>query len=192
MEVPTVDPRDDGKTTESLQFKSPTDALKEGVKESFHYWSGKLTDTSVQLSYALIAANWAVYGSLQGILGNRWSICSLFLVIFSLIVNLFGAKLIAELSFKRIKYAEENPERWRKEFEQSRSGSSAWPYTPAIERLGRATREVRLYLPLIAGVLFLVSLFFRGSAAQGPHPVNELTCPAPPLNGIKSSPPQSR
>lgn len=46
---------------------------KEGladVRTDFFYWTGKLTDSSFQLSLALIGANWAAFGSFAKIVNN--------------------------------------------------------------------------------------------------------------------------
>ena len=48
------------------------EALKK-VTSEFEYWSGKLTETSMQMCYALIGANWVVFGWLNGILNNVWA-----------------------------------------------------------------------------------------------------------------------
>lgn len=55
------------KKNETTLYKDPAQALQT-VSSEYAYWSGKLTETSSQLSYALIAANWVVFGSLNGIL----------------------------------------------------------------------------------------------------------------------------
>lgn len=59
-------------STNDVLYQNPNDALK-AVREDYLYWTGKLTDTSWQLSYAIIAANWAVFGSVDKLLGNLWS-----------------------------------------------------------------------------------------------------------------------
>jgi hypothetical protein len=67
-------------STNDVLYQNPNDALK-AVREDYLYWTGKLTDTSWQLSYAIIAANWAVFGSVDKLLGNLWSKLSVSLVI---------------------------------------------------------------------------------------------------------------
>jgi hypothetical protein len=77
-------------TTDSL-YKSAHEALKV-VHDDYLYWTGKLTDTSLQLGYAIIAANWAVFGSVDKILKNPWSKLSVALVIIGLDLSVAGAK----------------------------------------------------------------------------------------------------
>jgi hypothetical protein len=59
--------------------ESWTDALKE-ISGAFDYWSGQITATSLQTCYALIGANWVVFGSVGNIFhsGMRSCLCSWF------------------------------------------------------------------------------------------------------------------
>jgi len=50
-------------------FESPADAQK-SVSGAYDYWSGNLTASSLQMNYALIGANWIIFGSVNGILGS--------------------------------------------------------------------------------------------------------------------------
>jgi hypothetical protein len=140
-------------------YGSPNKAL-EAVREDYLYWSGRLTDTSLQLSYAVIAANWAVFGSVDGILKSFWSKLSVALVIVGLGLSLAGAKWMSELHRKRIDYAANAP-RWAGEFRDNTGKRSAWPFTSQIETLGRIFREAKTWLSLAAGLSFLVALLAR-------------------------------
>lgn len=138
-------------------YGSASEGLK-SVQDDYLYWTGKLTDSSFQLSFAVIAANWAVFGSVQGILNNLWAKGSLFLVLVSLALGLLGAKLMGELHRKRVEYAEQDLQRWNEEYAAALVRRSPWPFTKAIERLGRSMRELKAWLPLAAGIAFLVAL----------------------------------
>ena len=50
-----------------MRYKDEGEAL-EKLQDDFVYWSSMLSSRSVEMSYALIAANWAVHGSMQNIL----------------------------------------------------------------------------------------------------------------------------
>jgi hypothetical protein len=63
----------------SRLYATPEEALKK-VSSEFEYWTGRLTETSLQMCYALIAANWLVFGSVRGILGNLCATLSLLMV----------------------------------------------------------------------------------------------------------------
>lgn len=62
--------------SDAALYASPAEALKK-VSTEYEYWSGKLTETSLQMCYALIAANWVVFGSMNGSLSNIWTKLSL-------------------------------------------------------------------------------------------------------------------
>jgi hypothetical protein len=117
-----------------------------------------LTDTSFQLSLALIAANWAVFGSVRDLLKNSWAKASILLVILSLTLNLLGAKWMGELHRRQIDYAAEDPTRWEQECAAASARRAPWPFTTKIEHTGRVLREVRTWLPFGAGVAFAVAV----------------------------------
>jgi hypothetical protein len=131
------------------------------VREDYLYWTGKLTETSLQLAYAVLAANWAVFGSVDKILTNFWSKLSVALVVVGLGLIVAGAKWMGELHQKRIDYAESDPSRWKAEYTEASGKRDPWPFTSVIERVGRVTREAKTWLPLLAGVLFLIALLLR-------------------------------
>lgn len=138
-------------------YSNSGEGLK-AVREDYHYWTGKLTESSFQLSLAVIAANWAVFGSVQRILDSCWAKSSLFLVIVNLAFSLLGAKWMGELHRERVDYAAEDLKRWEQECAAALGRRDPWPFTKKIERLGRILREVRTWLPLVAGAAFLVAL----------------------------------
>lgn len=140
-----------------VTYTTPAVALG-AVREEFLHWSEKLTDTSFQLSVALIAANWAVFGSVARVLENSWAKASLFLVVLSLGISLGGAKWMSEMLRHRYEYAEGDPIRWKQEHEASAGVRVAWPFTDNIELLGRVLRECKTWLPIVSGVLFLLGL----------------------------------
>ena len=141
-------------------YASPSEALKT-VRDEYLYWTGKLTDTSLQLSYAVIGANWAAFGSVNGILASLWSKLSVGIVIFALGLNVGGAKWMGESLRKRIDYAESDGSRWKGEFDDNVGKLSHWPFTEGSDSLGRVMREAKTWLPLIAGIFFIVALASR-------------------------------
>jgi hypothetical protein len=148
-----------GDRRELLTYESPGAALR-AVREEFHYWSGRITDHSFQLSLAVIAANWAVFSSVEGILKNAWARWSILSVLLCLAINLVGARRMSELHRTRFAYAEADQERWRKDFELTKGKVDPWPFTLEIERLGAFMRECKTWLPIIGGVLFVCGLIF--------------------------------
>jgi hypothetical protein len=128
------------------------------VREDYHYWTGKLTDCSFQLSIAVIAANWAVFGKVSEVLKNDWSRISIALVVLGLGISLIGAKMMGESLRRRIEYAEANPGQWRTEFQKTHGLNDPWPFTKIMERDGRILRECKTWLPIAGGLFFLLAL----------------------------------
>ena len=143
--------------TQAGAYRTSEEALR-AVGAEFSHWSEKLTDTSFQLSVALIAANWTVFGSVNRVLENSWAKASLSLVVLSLGISLLGAKWMSEAHRKCYEYAEGNLEQWAAEFRESIGKRVAWPYTENIEFIGRVLRECKTWLPVGSGTLFLVAL----------------------------------
>jgi len=141
-------------------YATPNEALK-AVREDFLYWTGRLTETSLQLSYALIAANWAVFGSVEKLLNNLWAKLSIILVVIGLGLSVAGAKWMSELHRERIDYAETNESRWCREYERSRGERLPWPFTRKIEVGAQFLRGAKTWLPLAAGVSFFIALLSR-------------------------------
>lgn len=139
-------------------YATPGDALK-AVKEDYDYWTGKLTESSFQLSFAVIAANWAVFSTVEDILSNPWVKWSFFFVLLCLAINLLGAKRMGELHRKRVDYAESDLSNWEKEFSKTKGKRDPWPSTKGIDNLGRLMRELKAWLPIAAGLFFLIALF---------------------------------
>jgi hypothetical protein len=156
VSTPTAEPAAI-QTRASALYSSAGDGAK-AVREDYLYWSGRLTETSFQLSLAVIAANWAVFGSVQKLLSNTWSKVSLVLVILSFAVSVLGAKWMSELHLRQVDHAAENIQRWESECRAALGRRDPWPFTRNIERVGRVMRELKMWLTLGAGAAFLVAL----------------------------------
>ena len=139
-------------------YSSPAEAQKQ-VHEDYLYWTAKLTDSSFQLSFALIAGNWAAFGSVQKIMSNNWAKASLILVILLLGVNLIGAYVLGQMHSRRLNYANDDPVRWVDEYKRC-SGRNPRPFTGAIVDLGLLLRRAKTFLPLASGACFLIALIF--------------------------------
>jgi hypothetical protein len=144
----------DGQTpiNNSGAYKEPVEALK-GVGEAFNAWSGSLTSTSLQLCYALVGANWVVFGSIKEILKSEWAKLSLLSILIVIAANVVVALLMTELHRRQYRYAEEEVDRWKAEFEKYASTSHPWPFTRTIEVVGAVSRWVKAIFPLIGALL---------------------------------------
>jgi hypothetical protein len=143
-------------------YGSPEEAVK-SLKDDYSYWTGKLTESSFALSLAVIAANWAVFGSVDKIRDNVWAELSIAFVILSLGMSLIGNGWLGHLLRRRIEYAEKNQARWQKEY-QNATKSRYWPSTEKIDRLAERFRSAKIVLPVIGGAFFLIALFSQPSA----------------------------
>jgi hypothetical protein len=130
----------------------------EALRTNFDYWTGKLTETSVQLSYAVLGANWAVFGKVDTILRSNWSKMWILCVVASLSSTVIGAKIMGERHRRRLDYADEDTGRWEKEFQATKNRRDPWPYTLQIESRGAKLRFAKTWLPFLAGPLFFVAL----------------------------------
>jgi hypothetical protein len=140
------------------RFDSAGDAAKE-LYEQFNACTGALTARSVELSFGILAGNWAVYGNLQAILNNTWAQTSVAAVVGFLAINLFLTWVLAHSYGTRIDYADADKDRWEKEFSDAGAVGSPWPYDRAIENIGKVAVAVKLALPIAAGICFVVSLY---------------------------------
>jgi len=147
----------------STLYESPQDKAK-SLHDDYLYWTGRLTESSFALSLAVIGANWAVFGSVDRVLSNPWSEASIAAVIVSLVINLFGSWKLGGKLRKRIEYAESDPGRWQKEFNEAAGKIAPWPSTANIDRWAKTLRFVRTFLPAIGGACFIFALLFHPNA----------------------------
>jgi len=140
------------------RYEVPGDATQE-LYDGFNTWSAGLATHSIHAAYALVAANWAVHGSADAILTNPWAKASLAIVIGLLGFNLLCMGYMTWLYKRRCMYADNDKERWAKEFEDASKRKSAWPYTNLIQYLGECLRLLRIFAPTAAGFFFILSLF---------------------------------
>jgi len=138
-------------------YASPTEATSE-LREYFKGWTTQLTQRSFEMSMAVIAANWAVFGGLNALLANGWAKASLVTVVVGLLATLVATWGMGELLRHRITYAEKDPERWSRECDETRGTADPWPFTKDIDLLGTTLRIVKTFVPIVAGILFFLAL----------------------------------
>ncbi len=133
-------------------------AGKSAINDGFNLWTGLLADRSLAASYAVIAATWAVFGTADSLLNNRWALgavlVSVLYIGFVLVVNF----IFVRLYWKQFLYAKKKPERWLAEHEKSGGPESYWPYTKTIDDLPMPYNWAKLVFPLIAVVLLAVAI----------------------------------
>jgi hypothetical protein len=136
-------------------YETPRKAL-EDVGDYYKHWSGRLTETSMQMCYALIGANWVVFGSVGSILQNSWAKLSLLAVILTLAVNVIGAWGMSEALRRRFEYAEEDNDRWQREFNEAAGKRVTWPFTYGIESGAFWLRQIKGLMPIIGGAFLII------------------------------------
>ena len=159
-----VDSSQSDPTVKSRRFSKAGDAAAELIT-GFNDWSANISLYGMHMAYAVIAANWAVYGNAQAILSNPWAKYSVAIVIFFLGLNLFCTWLMTNLYANQCDYANDDKIRWKKEFNNENITSSAWPYTKYIENLGDFIRIIKVWVPIVGGVVFILGLFFGGQVS---------------------------
>jgi hypothetical protein len=140
--------------------ETPQKAL-EAVGSEFNHWSGKLTENSLQMCYALIGANWVVYGSVGNILQSEWAKLSLLMVILTLAINVIGSWYFSESLRRRFEWAESHSTQWEKEFQDAVGARTAFPFIEAHEKIGFWLRQVKGLLPLVSGAFLIVGAVIK-------------------------------
>jgi len=140
------------------RFKDAGEASRE-VYDNFNTWGTILARHSIEATFAIIAANWAVHGSMQSLRSNNSARWSLIIAIAFLGINLLGSGLMTYRLGKRCDYAGEDKERWGEEFRVAGNNKkSPWPYTCCIECLGSILRFFKTFAPAISAGFFIGSL----------------------------------
>ncbi len=142
----------------AVRFANAGEASKELV-EAYNAWSSNLTKHSIEVAFAVIAANWAVYGGTREIITNLWARWSVVVALLFLGYNLVATRLMAQRHWDQIELAESDHEAWKKACEKTASTNDPWPYTKKIESLGHTMRAVKAFAPVVGAALFLLSLF---------------------------------
>lgn len=136
-------------------YKAPADAQK-AVAGAYDYWSGNLTTSSLQMNYALIAANWIIFGSVNGMLASIWSKWSMLLVLIALVVNVLGSWILSGMLRSRTFYAESDYQRWMTEFDNARGKQTSWPFTTGIDGVGKWMRRIKATLTIASGICLII------------------------------------
>lgn len=141
-------------------YATPADALR-AVMVDYHYWTGRLTETSAQMSYAVIAANWIVFGSINVILSSTYAKLSLLSVLLSLATSVVGTWLLCEAHRKQANYGDCDPVRWATEFGQLANTKNPWPFTAYIECAAALTRHLKAFFALAGGVFLVIGALLK-------------------------------
>lgn len=125
----------------------------------FNYWSQRLSDSSTQMSLAVIAGNWACYGSAQAVMRSGCALLSIGIIFSSLALTLFTSCWLSELHRRAYYQAENDWAAWESRFKKYRRGeikNDPWPTTELIDCVTRVARYAKTALPLVAGAILVV------------------------------------
>lgn len=141
-------------------YESPKDGLL-SIGHDYYYWSTRLTDSSWQMCLAVVAGNWAAYGSLSGVMQSFFAIWSLGLIFFSLAFALAASLAMSEMH-RRLHYsAEADWDAWTAKHAAYTAGTNPhdpWPSTRPIEVFGVVARILKTTVPLISGAVLIVGV----------------------------------
>lgn len=138
-----------------LLYGSAGEALQT-VNSEYSYWTGRLTEASTQMCYAVIGADWVVFGSVNGILNNIWAKWSLSLVLVALGISILGAWRLSEALRKQVEHGESSEEGWQSEYEAYLKKRGAWPFTKEMENIGKWMRLVKAGCTIVAGAFVII------------------------------------
>ncbi len=152
-------------SADARRFAKAGDGTKDLV-EGYNAWTSGLAKHALQVGFALIGANWALYGTQAGILSNGWATSSLFVAIGYLVLQLVLMQLMCILHKRRHDYAEHDRDRWANEYDAAANKKSDWPFTKGIIRLGKLMTWLNVCVPVLSGALLFASVFLGASVAK--------------------------
>ncbi|MGH9353516.1 MAG: hypothetical protein ACRD2G_15375 [Terriglobia bacterium] len=139
-------------------YRTAAEALST-LGRDYNYWSQKLTDSSWQMCLAVIAGNWAYYGSVAAVMESAWALASLAVIFISLAVALLFSFIMSEIHRSAFYVAESDWSAWEQRFDHYRNAVKSrdpFPATRTIDRIGIFTRVIKTFLPLIAGLILVI------------------------------------
>lgn len=152
-------------SADARRFSKAGEGTKDLV-EGYNAWTSGLAKHALQVGFALIGANWALYGTQAGILSNGWATASLFVAIGYLVLQLVLMQLMCMLHKRQHDYAEHDRDRWANEYDAAANTKSDWPFTRSIIRLGKVMTWLNVCAPVLSGALLFASVFFGASVAK--------------------------
>lgn len=135
-------------------------------------WDKRTYDASLALNAGVVAAVWAIWGSVRAIQHNGWAVAALCIVGLGLLSNLVMAFILTELHRRRGDYAASDADRWYRlaqRFEAGTDPDDPFPFTVTIQRTKNGFRVIRLVLPIL-GVSALVVAAWRDLKDRRPDP----------------------
>lgn len=124
-------------------------------------WTGSLGSRSVTASYAVIAGAWAVFGSeLKGI-QNPLALLAITIAIAHIGISLFLIYGNVCLIRDRFKFSQRKPDKWKKEWANSKSHKSRWPYTFWMMFISALFQFLNVLLPFLAATSLIFAFWYK-------------------------------
>ena len=120
------------------QVAAAAEAGKKRVAENTNRWNASLETLSVQLCYAIIAANWAVHTDTDSILDNRAATWSLAIAVTFLALNVVLVGINTQIMWKRMYDVEHDPTWWTAEAKR-KVGDASYSFPFPLSRRPSAT-----------------------------------------------------
>ncbi len=133
--------------------RSTEDGIKE-LQSGYSAWSASLANYSVEATYAVIVANWAVHS--RTVLNNGCALLSIIICIVFLAFNILLVWIITELHCSRLNKALSSHAWWIEQHKMRKY--TRWPYTQGIESTAFFLRIVKGLVPVLAGTFFILSV----------------------------------
>ena len=132
---------------------------KERLVENTNRWNTSLETLSVQLAYAIIAANWAVNASSNSILANFFAKYSIGTAVLFLAINVVFLGINTEIMWHRTNKADRDRKWWSSQARlKLLDSNTSFPFESVSGHLSTSLRWLRLLLPAVSGLLFALSL----------------------------------
>lgn len=153
-------PRPPPSDSTSRRFKNAGEAAKE-VHTAYNDWTSSLGKHGLQLTFALMAANWAFHGTTKSILDDWLSTASMLIALVYLTTFLALTYWLVLEHRKCHERTDADKIVWANEFQKSASGKSSWPYTKTCETLGDTLHFLHFAAPVSCGALLVMSVFWN-------------------------------
>jgi hypothetical protein len=173
-------PRPPSSDSTSRRFKNAGEAAKE-VHTAYNDWTSSLGKHGLQLTFALMAANWALHGTTKSILDDWLSTASMLIALAYLTAFLSLTYWLVHEHRKCHDRTDADKVSWAKEFQESASSKSSWPYTKRCETLGDTLHFLHFAAPVSCGALLVMSVFWNlyvSTPSPAPSACTEYSCAA--------------
>lgn len=140
-------------------YQSAAEGQK-ALQSRYEYWTAKINEHSFQVSISLIAANWAVHSS--SVSGSVLAVFSIAFALLTLLLSLGGALGMSLLHYSAFYDSVKNNSKWNERWKDAeRNQASPWPFTHGIISLGIWIAWLKVIIPCVSAILFLLGAIYH-------------------------------